>query len=286
MPHTQSRGLSEVGLLSHAADLRWCNFADATGVDASAQRDADSNRVYASIFFAEVAGFPDEGLAAYGPDDRLDVVSTLSRFGSTMLDGEHLLYPAGTLGKELPRVLPPAPHVRLSNVFVHDAIGPDDLRVTSPVTGDQAAIPSTDAEPDSYRLIRRARERGRFFDAPADATPLWDGAHSRVHAINADRDVNGVGLLYFVNYVAFTDAAERVALEEAGRYAAEALDDRRTVRRRIGFYGNANRHDMLRIDVEGHRLADPRVLLVHHRIRRESDDRLIAVSSVEKRLAR
>src|SRR5262249_52651601 len=83
----------------------------------------------------------------------------------------------------------------------------------------------------------------------------------------------------------FADFAERRALEESGAYPAAALDGRRTVRRRIGFYGNAQRHDVLAIEVEAIRpdVGGTRLLL-HHRIRRRADDRLIAVSSAEKLL--
>lgn len=56
MPHTIARTLNEVALLGHAQDL---------------------------------FGFPSAGLAAFGPDDDLDVVSTLGRYGPSMLDAEH-----------------------------------------------------------------------------------------------------------------------------------------------------------------------------------------------------
>ena len=105
------------------------------------------------------------------------------------------------------------------------------------------------------------------------------------HYINPDRDVNGVGLIYFANYVSFMDLAERATLEEFGGYSATDLDGRTTLRRRIGYYGNAQRHDTLEIDVEAFRLATrPDHLLLNHRIRRPADGRLIAVSTVEKAL--
>jgi hypothetical protein len=81
------------------------------------------------------------------------------------------------------------------------------------------------------------------------------------------------------------DQAERSALEESGAFTPEALDARRTLTRRIGYYGNALRHDSLEIDVEAVALPPPgRRLLLHHRIRRQGDGRLIAVSTAEKRL--
>jgi probable biosynthetic protein (TIGR04098 family) len=284
MPHTQAGGLSESALLAHVGDRRWIDIGAATGVPASAQRDVDGHTVYASFYFVEVDGFSADGLGAFGPDDEIEIVSTLVRFGRNMLDGEHRLYRAGTLPDVLPDTLPPAPRIRLSNVFVREGTGTDDLRITAPDNAPIEDIPASPTEPDSYRLIKAARERGRFFDPPDGATPLWDGPREVVYPIDADRDVNGVGLVYFANYVAFMDFAERRALEEAGGFAPAALDGRRTLRRRLGYYGNAQRHDVLVVAVEA-LVREPGRLLLHHRIRRRTDGRLIAVSSAEKRLA-
>jgi probable biosynthetic protein (TIGR04098 family) len=158
-----------------------------------------------------------------------------------MLDGEHMLYDAGRLPAELPAALPAAPRVRLSNVFVCEGSGPDDLRITAPANSRIEDVPASATEPDSYRLIKEARREGRFFTPAADAEPLWPGARTTAYPINPDRDVNGVGLVYFANYVAFMDFAERRALEESGAYAATELDGRATLRRRIGFYGRTRR---------------------------------------------
>ena len=283
MPHTQAGGLSEVALLAHAGDLRWRDVGAATGVPASLQRDAEGRPIYASFYFVDVDHFPARGLGAFGPDDRVEIVSTLVRFGRSMLDGEHVVYEAGVLPAELPATLPAAPRVRLSNVFVCEGTGPDDLRITAPANSRIEDVPASATEPDSYRLIKEARREGRFFAPAPDAAALWPGARTIVYPINPDRDVNGVGLVYFANYVAFMDFAERRALEESGAYAAAELDGRTTLRRRIGFYGNARRHDTLEVDVEASAPRGTRDrLLLHHRIRRSADGRLIAVSSVEK----
>ncbi len=286
MPHTVAGGLGEPALLMFAADLRWRDVGVAAGVPMSELRNAEGRSVYASVYFVEVADFPPEGLGAYRPDDRLDVVSDLTRYGRSMFDGSHRLYRAGELPADLPADLPRAPYVRLSNICVCEGAGPEDLRITAPTTGRIEDIPETQEEPDSYRTIREARRVGRFWDAAAGAERLWDGMRTIDCAINPDRDLNGVGLVYFANYVAFMDFAERRTLQAAAVYAPAALDGRVTVRRRIGFYGNAQRHDSVAVDVEAWRLpgSDGRRLLLHHRVRRAADDRLIAVGTVEKLL--
>src|SRR5207253_3160646 len=127
------------------------------------------------------------------------------RFGRSMMDGEHRLYPLGALPAELPAALPEAPRVQLSNVLVAVGKGADDLRIAWPENARIEDVPALHEEPESYRTIKRARHEGRFFSAPDGATPLWPGSRSTSCPINPDRDLNGVGLLYFCNYVAFMD---------------------------------------------------------------------------------
>jgi probable biosynthetic protein (TIGR04098 family) len=122
-----------------------------------------------------------------------------------------------------------------------------------------------------------------FFDTPADAKALWAGPQTFTIPINPDRDINGVGLVFFANFVTFMDAAERRALEGTQRFEPRALDGRSTVRRRIGYYANALPSDAMLVEVEGFALASGS-LLFHHRVRRASDGRLCSIASAEKRL--
>jgi probable biosynthetic protein (TIGR04098 family) len=284
MPHTRMHALSEVALLAHCGDLRWHHMARVAGVPATRQRDAEGHPVYASFYYIDVDGFPDEGLAAFGPDDVIELVSRLGRFGRSMMDGEVLIFPHGSLPEALPERLPGAPRVRLSNVLVALGSGADDLKIATPANADVERIPALTEEPDSYRIIKQARHDGRFYETPSGAEPLWAGTRRAEYVIDADRDVNGVGLLYFANFVAFMDRSERISLAGSGALSADDIDHRITVRRRIGYYGNARTSDVIEVESDAFVLPRRRLLL-HHRVYRRSDRRLIAVSSVEKHLA-
>jgi probable biosynthetic protein (TIGR04098 family) len=286
MPHTITGALSEIALFAQAQDLHWKEMGRLTGCPASRQVDVAGREVYASIFFADFEGLLERGLSTFRPDDEIELVGTLGRYGTSVLDGLHRIYPAGTLPAVLPAVLPAAPSLRLSFILVGMGGGPDDLRVSTPSNARIDRIPLLDGEPDSYRLVRAAQSAGGFASPHADASRLWPGAYSRTYPINPDRDLNGVGLLYFANYVAFLDAAERHALEEAAGFSPEQLDGRVTLRRRIAYYGNARSSDQLHIDVEVFALdgPPPSRLLVHHQVHRVSDGRLIALASAERLL--
>ena len=163
--------------------------------------------------------------------------------------------------------------------------GPDELRVSTPANARLDAVPSLGAEPASYRLVRTALASRRLVEAPPEAPPMWPGEFTREYPIDPDRDLNGVGLLYFANYVTFLDAAERDALEECAGVEPRRLDGRVTMRRRIAYYGNALSSDRLRVRVEAHALDASRSrFLVQHRMERVSDGRLIALASAERRL--
>jgi probable biosynthetic protein (TIGR04098 family) len=285
MPHTISGALSEVALLAHLQDLQWTELGRLTGCPASRLLDASGREVYASIYFVDVDGLPEAGLRAFRPDDELEVQSALGRFGQTMLEVEHVLAHCDAATASPAAISPSAFRVRLSNVLVALGSGPDDLRISTPTNAQLEAVPPLPMQPESYRLVREAQVRGAFFQPPAGVQPLWARSHVATIPINPDRDLNGVGLLYFANYVAFLDAAERAALEGAAGFAAAALDGRVTVRRRIGFYGNARGSDTLLVEVDAFSLDGGR-LLVNHRVRRRSDDRLIAIASAERRLAK
>lgn len=285
MPHTICGALGEVALLAQAQHLHWSEIGTLTGCAASRLRDAAGDAVYASVYFAELDAGP-EGLAAFAPDDTVALLGALGRYGPSILDGVHLLRPAGAAG-EAPAAPDAAvpPLVRISFVLVSSGGGIDALRIAAPANAPIDRIPALPREPDSYRLIKEAKAAGHLGPRPRAARPLWDGRVVRVYPINPDRDLNGVGLLYFANYVTFLDAAEREALAARAGVAPEHLPARVTMRRRIAYYGNALPTDRLEIGVEA--FADPddaRRLTVLHDVRRVSDGRLIALARAERRL--
>ena len=109
-----------------------------------------------------------------------------------------------------------------------------------------------------------------------------------------DRDLNGAGLVYFANYPVFVDICERQVLKQ-GRFAlADSHIDRRSlVRRRSAYLNNASASDRLELDfaiwLENPVLAgspDPQSapvrLFVNTRMRRQSDGRLMLVSTSQK----
>ncbi len=141
----------------------------------------------------------------------------------------------------------------MSNVFIQQKHGPEKLAVAFPVNVDFSRIPELASLPDSVTLHREARARRRFFEPFPGDVPLFEGERTVTHELDTDRDLNGAGLVYFANFIAFIDRAERTLLGALpDPVPAPILDARSTYRRMIGFYGNARGNDQLWISCSAH----------------------------------
>jgi len=154
---------------------------------------------------------------------------------------------------------------------------------------DLSSVPELAAPPDSLDLCRQARANRSFFERSEDDVGLYEGESEFTYQIDADRDLNGAGLVYFANFISFLDLAERRVLDGlANPVPASLMDARSTYRRRIGYFGNAQSTDLLHIFVKTsvnvvcH--AEERFVDwgFNHRILRSSDSKEIVVSSCRK----
>ena len=103
------------------------------------------------------------------------------------------------------------------------------------------------------------------------------------YRINPDRDTNGAGLVYFAQYVAFLDMAERAALlcNSRRRLQENEINFRSLERRKLAYYGNVDTRDTLPIRVA--LFGDPSGRLgFRYQVYRGSDGKLIALSEAIK----
>ena len=179
------------------------------------------------------------------------------------------------------------PHIRFGNIFITPEGGNSQLRVAPPANADFSGLPPLPNDENPYHLTKDAEQSG-------DLGLLGDGWHPldrrpRVstgrYAIDPDRDTNGAGLVYFANYIAFMDSAERRALVNAGTFNDSDVSDRTLQTRRVAYYGNVAVDDALHTTVAlFERDDDERALGVRYAITRERDGRLICRSEAIKTL--
>ncbi|MEP7343646.1 MAG: LnmK family bifunctional acyltransferase/decarboxylase [Gemmatimonadaceae bacterium] len=278
MPHLGRNNLSENALFKAIGNDRWRKIQEAGKVPTSLIRDDAGSRLYATFFFLEVNFTPEHPLAAHGENETIDFVTDLSHYGQVYLDGKHRLV-------ESPEIW-----IRSSNVFIYQERGPSKLSMSIPANMDFSEIPELDTQPDSLAACRVARTKGAFFDPDVDDVDIFEGEREYIYQIDADRDQNGAGLVYFANFIAFLDQAERGVLTNLRHeIPSSLLDARTTYHRRIGYYGNAQATDRLRILVKARMHArsggtSGRMLDIgfDYRIRRMSDEKEILVSSSRK----
>lgn len=302
MPLLGQNGLAESPLLMRVADLRWQHMGAVAHILTRDVVDAEGDRLYAAVFFVETCFPPARPMGTFVENDRISVISTLTRFGTSMLDGLHYIFPfeASPAEKVVPANAAEAltrgiPSVRISNSFVKKREGAGWLKKSRPAGDGFTRIREVGEPPSSHAEATAVREGGQFFEVPPTYTALTAEPVVVPYEIQPDRDMNGAGLLYFAMYPAIMDGAERRVLSDAGPFTlSDELIDRRTlVHRKIAYFSNAPARDRvlstIRIWVENPFLSgapDPEMapvrLLEEIRMNRVSDGRLMAVSGAKK----
>lgn len=278
MPHLGRNNLSESSLFKAIGNDRWKMIEACGGIPTGQIRDDAGARLYATFFYLEVHFTPERPLAAHGENERMSFETDLLHSGQVYLDGRHRL------------VQEPDIWIRSSNVFIYQERGPSQLKMSIPANMSFADIPELPTPPDSLTLCRAARQNGSFFDREPDDVDLFAGVRECCYQLDPDRDMNGAGLVYFANFIAFLDRAEREAV--AGircPIPPSVLDARSTYFRRIGYFGNAQASDALRILVRARMRALPSAthgrlidIGLDYRVLRSSDEKEIVISSCRK----
>jgi len=278
MPHLGRNNLSESALFKAIGNDRWKQIQTAGGIPTALIQDDAGSRLYATFFFLEVNYTPDHPLAAHGENETVCFETDLSHYGQVYLDGRHRLVGA------------PDIWVRSSNVFIYQERGPSKLSMSIPANMSFDSIPELETQPDSLTLCRQARSTGAFFQREEDDIDIFPGQREALYPLDPDRDLNGAGLVYFANFVSFLDVAERAVLKNLDHEMPPSLlDARSTYRRRIGYYGNAQSTDSLRILVNARMRSLPSSRFgrlidygFDYRVTRTSDNKEILISSARK----
>jgi probable biosynthetic protein (TIGR04098 family) len=281
LPHTNRWGLAEPLLMQHAGHLHWTAIAETIGTPLSQLRTTDGRKVYATFFFV-ATDFPDAvPIDSFQLDDTVRFRLEQRAFKGMSVEGRIVFDHADRLGAR------PSPTIHFGNIFITPVGGNAALKVAAPVNGNFAKFKPLPNDENPYQLTRAAMETGAFGLVDPSTWTADPDERSAGHSIDPDRDTNGAGLVYFANYFAFLDAAER-ATAASSRLAAVREAPARLVRsRRTGFYGNIDLDDRLltRVRFFQHP-ADPAIIGVRLAMYRERDNLLICRSEAIKRCMR
>ncbi len=294
LPHTNHNGLAEHLLMMHAGHLQWTSIARAIGMPLSDLRTVKGDEVYATFYFIEER-FPDTApIDSFGLDDTLRFRVFLRAYRGIALEGRLLFDRADRLPSPIGAA--PAgpsdddmrhhPSIRFANIFITPEAGNSRLRVAPPANADFSGLPVLSNDENPYHLTRAAEDDGLLgvLDTAWRCVDRRPGFQT-VHVIDIDRDTNGAGLVYFANYFAFMDAAERAAMAENSTrgFDADQIAGRVVRHRRVAYYGNVSLTDRVSTQVSLFtRPDDDQSLGVRYATRRDEDGRLICLSEAVK----
>jgi probable biosynthetic protein (TIGR04098 family) len=294
LPHTNHRGLGEHHLMMHAGHFQWLSLARAIGKPLSELRTNTGSRVYATYYFIEERIPEVAPLESFGLDDRLRFAVWIRAFKGTAIESQVLFDRDDRLrialdGLEGPcpeRLKAAHPFIRFANIFITPEAGNSRLKVAPPANADFSGLPGLPMEENPHHLTREAEKTGEL-GLLDDGWERTDGGAATTwpRVIDADRDTNGAGLVYFASYFAFMEAAERQALVHCrGRRFTPGEIAGRTVRqRRVAYYGNVGIDDTVSTEVSlfAHR-GRPHAFGGRLVIRRAEDQAVICRSEVIK----
>jgi len=293
LPHTNHRFFSEHLLMKYAGHFQWQSIAATAGLPLSVLRTIDGGEVYATFYYIEER-IPDSSpLESFRLDDTVRFVIRLRSFKNVAVEGRLIFDRPERLtdAARVERAVAPDhderefPFIRFANIFITPTKGNSRLRVAPPAQADFHELPPLPNEENPYQLTRAASESGLL--GVLDDAWIEAGSYEHRYAIDVDRDTNGAGLVYFANYIAFMDTAERLALDSLSLDEAQAarMKQRSLRHRRVAYYGNADVADTLavRVTVLRHP-AEPDRVGFRYSIERQEDGQRICLSESVKAL--
>jgi probable biosynthetic protein (TIGR04098 family) len=278
----------------HVGHFHWASIARAIGKPLSSLRTLNGEEVYATYYFIE-EHFPDHALVnTFKLDDKLRVAIFLRAFKNIAVEGRLFLDHEARLRGSIRGMedTPPAdavachPYIRFGNIFITPEAGNSRLKVAPPANADFSTLMGLPNEENPYHITKLAQQTGTL-GLLDDAWRCVD-THQNFdvpYAIDPDRDSNGAGLVYFANYIAFMDFAERAAMRANSQhpFSDREIASRVVQRRRIAYYGNASLTDQIRIGVSVFICPqDNRRFGIRYAISRQEDGRLICLSEAVK----
>jgi probable biosynthetic protein (TIGR04098 family) len=277
LPHTNRRGLWEPLLLMHAGHYQWQSIASAIGRPLSELRTLSGGEVYAAFYYIEERIPERTPIESFGLDATVRFSIALRSFKNIAIEGLVSFDRVEALGDAAST----HPFIRFGNIFITPVQGNSELRVAPPANADFSAIPALPNDANPYHVTREAKETGSL-GLIGDTWPRIGDVFDFGYEIDVDRDTNGAGLVYFVNYITFMERAER-AMCEARRLPP---GDRSLRHRRTAYYGNADPRDTIRVRLSAHQ--DPRRadgIGLRYTIDRQQDGQLICLSEALKAVA-
>jgi probable biosynthetic protein (TIGR04098 family) len=250
--------------IGQLGDWTWDAVGAACRIDPYCAVDPEGNPVYLSFAYFRVKASRELSVEQLTFGDRLRVRSkVLSCGGDSVLTVHHVSRHRGDSGEE------PAPGgaVGVNDFFRYDTPGSihvetfnrwiqrsgagtnHGLRRATPVGFQRNHLDRITDEHTPRRVVSTARKAAGF---RTDGEPAPEARLTLTYQVNVNRDLNGVGLLYFASYFSIVDWAVLQLWRSLGR-STDSFLRRRVPDRQICLVANANADDLLDAEVTTYR---------------------------------
>ncbi|SHG23607.1 biosynthesis cluster domain-containing protein [Jatrophihabitans endophyticus] len=235
-------------------DWTWDAVGATCGLDPYTAVDDAGRPAYLSFAYFRVASATGLTTESIGFGDRLAVRSKVLTCGRSSVLALHQVQREPTTGSAparladfFARTAPHTIHAETFNRWISRSRADTnhDLRTAAPAGFDGGSL---DPVPDEFspRVPYTQVRRHGSFRSPDD--PAADVHVALQYPVEASRDLNGAGLLYFASYFSIVDWAIVRLWREAGRDASRFLA-REVLDRQVCFLGNADADDVLDVAV-------------------------------------
>jgi probable biosynthetic protein (TIGR04098 family) len=276
--------------LAQVADWTWSTVSTTCGTDMYREKNGSGMPTYLSFFYLRIAAGPAIQMHHLTFGDVIDVVTTAYNFGSESILTLHRVSRASENGAP-PRPVDPfefyerrddrSLYVESLNRWITRSRPGNEALVKSSPEG--IAVSHLPVLPDRYspRLVYDvARKAETFHDVSSpDYEPVVE-EYSLDYTIDAARDLNGVGLVFFASFASIIDSALLKLWKHLGRDVPSFVG--RVVRdRRICYAANVEVDTTVRLTFRSwRRRDDPSEEVFNVVMRDAARDRLVLVSTL------
>jgi probable biosynthetic protein (TIGR04098 family) len=278
--------------LAQVADWTWETVSTVCGTDMYQEKNENGLPTYLSFFYLRMCAGPSVQMHQFTFGDVIDVTTTAFNFGTESMLTLHRIERASP-GSAPPRPVDPVEfyerrddrclYVESINRWItRSRPASNEALVKSSPAG--IAVRHLPVLPDRYspRLsYDTARKAETFHDV---ASPEYEPVVEEFvvdYTIDAARDLNGVGLVFFASFASMIDSSLLKLWKHLGRDVPSFLN--RVVHdRRICYTANAEIDSALRLTLRSwRRRDDPREEIFNIVMREPARDRLILVSTLK-----
>ncbi|MGW3135040.1 LnmK family bifunctional acyltransferase/decarboxylase [Streptomyces sp. NPDC001139] len=276
-------------LIGQLGDWTWETVGEMCATNTFAARNTDGDPTYLAFYYIHVQGSPGLHPLTLSIGDEIEVTSKVFGFGSESVltlhrIGYHDGSPPRPVDPEEFYRSPRADYLYIENfnrwVARRDVKSNQNLFSSSPAGFQHTHLPQLAAEFSPRAVYGPVQQTGSFHPGGVPGYEVTVQEFTTSYDIDLNRDINGVGLVYFASYFSIINTALLRLWRQQERSEAAYLS-RQVVDHKLLFLGNADYDTTLRITLRVYaRQGDPADEIVEATVCDQESGRTLAVAAL------